>query len=69
MSHEACRSRAIKIYGIDFISAPSRKKAITCLECVLEEKRLNAGAPAEWPQSWNDYVSHADSLDTVPGEP
>lgn len=38
----------MKIYGIDFTSSPSRKKPITCLECVLEGMHLTAGTLAEW---------------------
>ena len=39
----------MKIYGIDFTSTPSRKKPITCVECVLEGTRLTAATPTEWP--------------------
>lgn len=33
----------MRIYGIDFTSAPSKKKPITCLECTLEGNLLRAG--------------------------
>lgn len=38
----------MKIYGIDFTSRPRRSKPITCLECVLDGKRLQAVALPEW---------------------
>ena len=39
----------MKIYGIDFTSAPSGKKPITCLECDLDDSHLIAGTLTEWP--------------------
>jgi hypothetical protein len=33
----------MRIYGIDFTSAPSKKKPITCLECTLHGAVLHAG--------------------------
>lgn len=44
---DACHSRAMKIYGIDFTSAPSRKKPITCLECELDGSQLSAETQME----------------------
>lgn len=44
----ACHSGAMKIYWIDFTSRPKRGKPITCLECVLDGNRLQAGELAEW---------------------
>ena len=38
----------MKIYGIDFTSAPKRNKPITCLECRLESNKLEAGELIEW---------------------
>jgi hypothetical protein len=38
----------MKIYGIDFTSSPKRTKPITCLECLLDNDRLEAGNLAEW---------------------
>lgn len=38
----------MKIYGIDFTSSPKRTKPITCLECILDNDRLQAGKLAEW---------------------
>ena len=39
----------MRVYGIDFTSAPRRAKTITCLECELEGRCLRAGALREWP--------------------
>jgi len=38
----------MKIYGIDFTSAPSGKKLITCLECDFDGAHLIAGTMTEW---------------------
>ena len=38
----------MKIYGIDFTSRPKRSKPITCLECMLDGDRLQAGELTEW---------------------
>ena len=38
----------MKIYGIDFTSAPSAKKPITCLTCELDGTHLTAGRLSEW---------------------
>ena len=38
----------MKIYGIDFTSKPTRRKPITCLECVLDGNVLRAGELIEW---------------------
>ncbi len=38
----------MKIYGIDFTSRPKRSKPITCMECVLNGNRLQAGELIEW---------------------
>ena len=38
----------MKTYGIDFTSAPSAKKPITCVECEFGGGRLTAGKLTEW---------------------
>jgi len=38
----------MKVYGIDFTSTPKRSKPITCLECRLDDNRLEAGELTEW---------------------
>jgi hypothetical protein len=35
--------------GIDFTSRPTRRKPITCVECVLDDTRLHARRLYEWP--------------------
>lgn len=39
----------MQIIGIDFTSAPSRRKAITALHCTLDGGTLSAGNLEEWP--------------------
>lgn len=38
----------MRIYGIDFTSRPTRRKPITCMECVLEGNTLHAGQLIQW---------------------
>ena len=38
----------MKILGIDFTSAPSAKKPITCLECEISGTHLTSGKFSEW---------------------
>jgi hypothetical protein len=38
----------MRVYGIDFTSRPTRRKPITCLECVLEDQHLRAGRLSLW---------------------
>ena len=40
--------RAMKVYGIDFTSRPSRSKPLTCLECVFDGSTLRAGNLINW---------------------
>lgn len=39
----------MRIIGIDFTSAPSRRKPITCLDCTFDGRVLRAGALEGWP--------------------
>jgi hypothetical protein len=48
----------MKVYGIDFTSAPKRRKPITCLECRLDGNRLEAGELIEW----RDFDAFEDAL-------
>lgn len=48
----------MKIYGIDFTSRPTRRKPITCLECVLVNNTLHAGHLTEW----YDFEQFEDAL-------
>jgi hypothetical protein len=48
----------MKIYGIDFSSTPKRSKPITCLECMLDGNRLEAGELIEW----RDFDAFEDAL-------
>lgn len=47
----------MRLYGIDFTSRPKRSKSITCLECVLDGDRLQAGDLTEW--------QHFDEFETA----
>ena len=38
----------MRVYGVDFTSRPSRRKPITCLECVLEGGRLTTVHLSAW---------------------
>ena len=40
--------RSMIIYGIDFTSRPKRRKPITFLNCIFEDKHLQAGDLQEW---------------------
>jgi hypothetical protein len=44
----------VRVYGIDFTSRPGRRKPITCLECVLEGRRLRARLLSLW-QDFADF--------------
>jgi hypothetical protein len=48
----------MKVYGIDFTSAPKRRKPITCLECRLDGNGLEAGELIEW----RDFDAFEDAL-------
>jgi hypothetical protein len=38
----------VRVFGIDFTSRPTRRKPITCLECLLDGRHLRAGRLTEW---------------------
>src|SRR5205823_5301810 len=38
---QGCSHKPMKIFGLDFTSAPGRKKSITCAECELQEDLLS----------------------------
>lgn len=40
---------AMKILGIDFTSRPSRRKPITCIDCILDDDALRTQSLEEWP--------------------
>lgn len=40
---------AMTVYGVDFTSAPSRRKPIACVECLLEGTALRVTALHGWP--------------------
>lgn len=44
----------MKIYGIDFTSRPTRRKPITCVECVLDGAHLEANGLCEW-QGFSEF--------------
>jgi hypothetical protein len=39
----------MQVLGIDFTSRPTRRKPITCVECVLDDAHLEARRLHEWP--------------------
>lgn len=50
----------MNVYGIDFTSAPTHRKRITCLECGLDGDLLTAGTLHEWPtfDGFEDMLRH-----------
>lgn len=38
----------MKVFGIDFTSAPRRRKPLTCLNCIFDDRVLRVSALEEW---------------------
>ncbi len=48
----------MKIMGIDFTSAPSKQKKLTCMHCTLETSILRAGSR----EKWTDFTAFEATL-------